>query len=219
MSHVPIFAHGKAEDVLIVGGGDCGIAEEVLKHKAVRRCTQVEIDASVIEFAKEHFPEFTRPVFKDKRFESVIADGLNIRRATTDTALRRHHRGLRPIRRDPARCCSRKAILCRRKRCLKQRRRAGDAERRAVLPARASSRPACRICHALFADADLLISPRSRPMSAGIWRWASPPTTRLLRAASRRKMLAGAIARPGGSRPDTGRRSCTAELRAAALHR
>ena len=69
MSHVPIFAHGKAREVLIIGGGDCGIAEEVLKHKSVKRLTQVEIDASVVEFAKEHFPEFTKPVFADKRFE------------------------------------------------------------------------------------------------------------------------------------------------------
>jgi spermidine synthase len=76
MSHVPLFAHGKARDVLIIGGGDCGIAEEVLKHKTVRRLTQVEIDAKVVEFAKEHFPEFTTPVFADKRFESVIDDGM-----------------------------------------------------------------------------------------------------------------------------------------------
>src|SRR5215213_6350032 len=76
MTHVPILAHGKAREVLIVGGGDCGIAEEVLKHKSVRRLTQVEIDASVVEFAKEHFPEFTKPVFADKRFESVIDDGM-----------------------------------------------------------------------------------------------------------------------------------------------
>jgi spermidine synthase len=76
MSHVPIFAHGHAKEVLIIGGGDCGIAEEVLKHKSVTRLTQVEIDASVIEFSKEHFPEFTEPVFADKRFESVIADGM-----------------------------------------------------------------------------------------------------------------------------------------------
>ena len=76
MSHVPIFAHGNAKDVLIIGGGDCGIAEEVLKHKSVRRLTQVEIDASVVEFAKEHFPDFTKPVFADKRFESVIDDGM-----------------------------------------------------------------------------------------------------------------------------------------------
>lgn len=75
MSHVPLFAHGKAKDVLIIGGGDCGIAEEVLKHKSVKRLTQVEIDASVVEFAKKYYPEFTKPVFADKRFESVIGDG------------------------------------------------------------------------------------------------------------------------------------------------
>jgi spermidine synthase len=76
MSHVPILAHGNAEEVLIVGGGDCGVAEEVLKHKSVKRLTQVEIDASVIEFSKRHFPEFTKPVFADKRFDLIIADGM-----------------------------------------------------------------------------------------------------------------------------------------------
>ena len=75
MSHVPLFAHGKAHEILIIGGGDCGIAEEVLKHKAITRVTQVEIDAKVVEFAKEHFPEITKPVFADRRFESVIDDG------------------------------------------------------------------------------------------------------------------------------------------------
>src|SRR5579884_3846878 len=76
MTHVPLFAHGRARDVLIVGGGDCGIAEEVLKHKAVARVTQVEIDASVVDFAKEHFPEFTRPVLGNRRFDLVIDDGM-----------------------------------------------------------------------------------------------------------------------------------------------
>lgn len=82
MTHVPILAHGKAKEVLIVGGGDCGIAEEVLKHKSVKRLTQVEIDASVVEFSKEHFPEFTGPVLKDKRFDLVIADGIDYVRTT-----------------------------------------------------------------------------------------------------------------------------------------
>ena len=75
MSHVPLFAHGSARDVLIVGGGDCAIAEEVLKHKTVKRLTQVEIDPKVVEFARRHFPEFTGPVFADRRFESIIDDG------------------------------------------------------------------------------------------------------------------------------------------------
>jgi spermidine synthase len=77
MSHVPLFAHGNAREVLIVGGGDCAIAEEVLRHKTVRSVTLVEIDAAVIEFSKEHFPEFAKPAFADKRFESVIDDGMN----------------------------------------------------------------------------------------------------------------------------------------------
>ena len=76
MTHVPILAHGSAREVLVIGGGDCGIAEEVLKHKTVTRLTQVEIDESVVDFSKEHFPEFTGPVFADPRFESVIADGM-----------------------------------------------------------------------------------------------------------------------------------------------
>jgi spermidine synthase len=82
MTHVPLFAHGNAKEVLIVGGGDCGIAEEVLKHKSVARLTQVEIDASVVEFAKEHFPDFTGPVLADKRFDLVIADGMKYVAAT-----------------------------------------------------------------------------------------------------------------------------------------
>jgi len=76
MTHVPILAHGKAKEVLIVGGGDCGIAEEVLKHKSVERLTQVEIDASVVAFSKQHFPEFTKRVLADKRFNLIIDDGM-----------------------------------------------------------------------------------------------------------------------------------------------
>src|SRR5262245_14984797 len=76
MTHVPILAHGRAREILVVGGGDCGIAEEVLKHNGVARLTQVEIDASVVEFSKQHFPEFTGPVLADRRFELVIDDGM-----------------------------------------------------------------------------------------------------------------------------------------------
>lgn len=75
MAHVPIFAHGKAREVLIVGGGDCGMAEEALKHKSVERLTQVEIDRSVVDFSKEHFADFNASVFEDSRFDRIIGDG------------------------------------------------------------------------------------------------------------------------------------------------
>jgi spermidine synthase len=76
MTHVPILAHGKAKEVLIIGGGDCGIAEEVLKHKSIEHLTQVEIDLSVVEFSRQHFPEFTEPVLANKRFNLIIDDGM-----------------------------------------------------------------------------------------------------------------------------------------------
>lgn len=83
MSHVPIFAHGHAREVLIVGGGDCGLAKEVLKHASIERLTQVEIDAAVVAFAREHLSELTAPVFADHRFDLVIADGMKYVAETT----------------------------------------------------------------------------------------------------------------------------------------
>ncbi|MEP3277729.1 MAG: polyamine aminopropyltransferase [Stappiaceae bacterium] len=76
MSHVPMLAHGNAKEILIVGGGDCGLAEEVLKHQSVNRLTQVEIDEAVVAFSRQHFSEFNEPVFSDERFDLVIDDGM-----------------------------------------------------------------------------------------------------------------------------------------------
>ncbi len=75
MAHVPLLAHGAARDILIVGGGDCGLAEEVLKHAGVRNLAQVEIDARIVELAREHLGAVNAPVFDDPRFALTIADG------------------------------------------------------------------------------------------------------------------------------------------------
>lgn len=83
MAHVPILAHGAVREVLIIGGGDCGLAEEVLKHADITRVVQIEIDAQVVEFAREHFPEFNAAAFADPRLTIEIADGADFA-ATTD---------------------------------------------------------------------------------------------------------------------------------------
>src|SRR3546814_14705083 len=57
LAHLPILAHGAARKVLLVGGGDGGLLEEVLKHPGVEQVTQVEIDAGVIERSEEHTSE------------------------------------------------------------------------------------------------------------------------------------------------------------------
>src|SRR5258708_8518970 len=74
MTHVPILAHGHAREVLIIGGGDCGIAEEVLKHPSVKRLTHVEIAPSGVEFSKDHFPASTRPVLTNPPFDLILSD-------------------------------------------------------------------------------------------------------------------------------------------------
>lgn len=77
MVHVPLFAHGSAKNVLIVGGGDGGILREVCRHKAVANITQVEIDDKVIEMCKEYLPGHSDGAFNDPRLNIVIDDGIN----------------------------------------------------------------------------------------------------------------------------------------------
>ena len=74
--HVPVLAHGAVERALIVGGGDGGALEELLKHPGLRTATLVEIDESVIDFSKTHLKAICGQAFEDPRLELVIADGL-----------------------------------------------------------------------------------------------------------------------------------------------
>ena len=63
LTHVPILAHGAAKRVLIIGGGDGGMAREALRHRSVEHVTMVEIDAGVVEFCKEYMPELSQGAF------------------------------------------------------------------------------------------------------------------------------------------------------------
>ncbi len=82
MSHVPILAHGAAKRVLIIGGGDGGMAREVLKHDSVEHVTMVEIDAGVVAFSQTYLPMLSQGAFDDPRLELVIADGAEFIRST-----------------------------------------------------------------------------------------------------------------------------------------
>ncbi|MGF1593147.1 MAG: polyamine aminopropyltransferase [Kiloniellaceae bacterium] len=77
LAHLPLFAHGAARKVLIVGGGDGGLLEEVLKHRNVEKVTQVEIDAGVIDFSRRYLPSICKNAYDDPRLDLVIADGVD----------------------------------------------------------------------------------------------------------------------------------------------
>ena len=76
IAHVPLMAHGAAHDVLIIGGGDGGTLEEVLKHRSVARATMVELDPGVVEVARAHLPGISRGAFDDPRTELILGDGV-----------------------------------------------------------------------------------------------------------------------------------------------
>ena len=84
MAHTPIIAHGNARRVLIIGGGDGGMAREVLRHNAVEHVTMVEIDAGVVEFSKEYLPSLSAGAFDDPRLSLVIADGAEFVKTSED---------------------------------------------------------------------------------------------------------------------------------------
>jgi spermidine synthase len=76
LTHLPILEHGKVERVMIVGGGDLSIADEALKHKAVKEVVLVDIDGRVIELCQKHFGEINAKAFRDRRMKVVVADAF-----------------------------------------------------------------------------------------------------------------------------------------------
>lgn len=81
LTHVPLFAHGQARQVLIIGGGDGAMLREVLKHSQVE-VTMVEIDQAVIDMSKTYLPNHSQGAFENPRANIVIADGMEFVRDT-----------------------------------------------------------------------------------------------------------------------------------------
>ncbi|MDR2539173.1 MAG: polyamine aminopropyltransferase [Chlamydiales bacterium] len=77
ITHIPLFAHGNVKDVLIIGGGDGGVAREVLKHPNIRSVTLVEIDSFVIDLTKKYVPEIPQGVFEHPKLQLIVDDGVN----------------------------------------------------------------------------------------------------------------------------------------------
>ena len=55
IAHVPLMMHPHPERVLIIGGGDGGVAREVCRHECVKQVDLCDIDGRVIELSKEYF--------------------------------------------------------------------------------------------------------------------------------------------------------------------
>jgi spermidine synthase len=82
--HMAALAHPRPQCALIVGGGDGGSAEELLKHPSIERVTLAEIDASVVDISRKHLESVHRGALDDPRVELKIEDGFAYVRNTND---------------------------------------------------------------------------------------------------------------------------------------
>ena len=75
MIHLPAVSFGRPRSALIIGGGDGGAAEELLKHPDMQRVVLAELDADVVEMAREWLPAIHRGAFDDPRLTLQLGDG------------------------------------------------------------------------------------------------------------------------------------------------
>lgn len=75
MTHPVLFTHRNPQQVVIIGGGDCGTLREVLRHDSVERAVQVEIDEQVTRVSERFFPELCE-ANNDPRAELIFDDGI-----------------------------------------------------------------------------------------------------------------------------------------------
>ena len=68
--------HPCPERALILGGGDGGAAEELLKHPSIRRVTLVDLDAVVVNVARRELASIHRGALDDERVTVVCEDGF-----------------------------------------------------------------------------------------------------------------------------------------------
>ena len=81
--HLPLLTHPDPRRVLIIGGGDGGTLEEVLKHP-VEQATMVEIDRQVVDVSRAYLPGIAGGAFDDPRARLLITDGIAFVRETAD---------------------------------------------------------------------------------------------------------------------------------------
>lgn len=75
LTHPALFSHPNPENIVIIGGGDCGTLTEVVKHSCVKNITQVEIDQRVTDLSYEYFPELCEQN-DDPRVELIFNDAI-----------------------------------------------------------------------------------------------------------------------------------------------
>ena len=83
VTHVPMAVHPHVKKVLIIGGGDGGVAREFTAYPEIEEIDVGEPDEQFVEVCKEYFPEAAKG-FEDSRVQVFYQDGLRFLRGRSD---------------------------------------------------------------------------------------------------------------------------------------
>ena len=83
VTHVPMAVHPQVKKVLIIGGGDGGVAREFTAYPEIEEIDVVEPDEQFVEVCREYFPEAAKG-FEDSRVQVFYQDGLRFLRGRSD---------------------------------------------------------------------------------------------------------------------------------------
>lgn len=75
ITHVPMLAVGAPKRVLIVGGGDGGSLQQVLRYPSVEQAVVCELDQKVVDYSRQYFPAFGDP-WADPRATLLVRDAF-----------------------------------------------------------------------------------------------------------------------------------------------
>lgn len=85
ISHVPLMMHPHPERVLIIGGGDGGVAREVCRHDCVKQVDLCDIDGRVIALSKEYFPTISKVLNNPpEKLHVHVGDGIAFAKQVKD---------------------------------------------------------------------------------------------------------------------------------------
>lgn len=82
--HPAAMAHPAPRNALILGGGDGGAAEELLKHPSIQHVVLAELDEAVVQFSRQHLQAVHRGALDDVRLQVCIGDGMALMDSTQE---------------------------------------------------------------------------------------------------------------------------------------
>jgi spermidine synthase len=84
MAHPAAVAHPQPQRALIIGGGDGGLAEELLKHPSLQNVVLAELDEAVVDASRQHLQRIHQGALNDPRVDVRIMDGAAFIDATDE---------------------------------------------------------------------------------------------------------------------------------------